>query len=167
MRREAWQRGPILGVNAALQPAAHALLHAREDLDRILPQIRPNEVWAATGEAASIGWHLLHLAGSTERLLSYAREEPLSPAQWAWLELEKSPRPEMDLEELMRHVYAAFEAAAAQIAATPGDRLGDVRGIGRAQIPVTLGGILFHVGEHAVRHVGQVITTVKLLRASR
>jgi uncharacterized damage-inducible protein DinB len=163
--REAWQRGPVAGVAAELQPAAHAVLHAREDLDAAVPGIPPEHVWAAPGGVASIGFHLVHLAGSTHRLLTYARGEALSQEQWEWLELEKAPQPQWTADVLMRHVHGALDAALAQIRTTDPTSLNEARFIGRARIEVTLRGLLFHAGEHAARHAGQVITTARLLQA--
>lgn len=165
MTREAWQRGPVEGVAAELQPAAHAVLHAREDLDAAVANIPPEHIWSAAGGVASIGFHLVHLAGSTHRLLTYARGEPLSQQQWEWLEVEKAPQPDWTVDVLIRHVHGALDAALAQIRATDPATLDDPRYIGRARIEVTLRGLLFHAGEHAARHAGQVITTAKLLRA--
>lgn len=165
MTREAWQRGPVAGVHAELQPAAHAVLHAREDLDAATHRIAAEHVWASPGNVASIGWHLLHLAGSTERLLTYARGEALSEAQWAWLEREKAPPTDVPLATLVGDLHAALDNALALIRATRSEQLDEPRCIGRARIEVTLRGLLFHTGEHATRHVGQVITTAKLLRA--
>jgi uncharacterized damage-inducible protein DinB len=162
--REAWQRGPIEGVPSELQPAAHAIRHAREDLDAAVPGIPPEHVWHAPGDVASIGYHLVHLAGSTHRLLTYARGEALSQQQWEWLELEKAPQPQWTIDVLMQHVHGALDAALAQIRATDPAALGEARYVGRARIEVTLRGLLFHAGEHAARHAGQVITTAKLLR---
>lgn len=164
MSREAWQRGPVADVLPALQPAAHAVLHAREDLDAATPGIAEEHVWASPGDVASIGWHLLHLAGSTQRLLTYARGEALSEAQWAWLEREKTPRADVPLATLVGDVHAALDNALALIRDTRAEQLDEPCHLGRARIEVTLRGLLFHTGEHATRHVGQVITTAKLLR---
>ena len=163
--REAWQRGQVAGVQPELQPSAHAILHAREDLDAAVPGIPPEHVWSAPGDIASIGFHLVHLAGSTHRLLTYARGEALSQEQWEWLELEKAPQPQWTAEVLMQHVHDALDAALAQIRATDAAALSEARFIGRARIEVTLRGLLFHAGEHAARHAGQVITTANVLRA--
>lgn len=165
-QREAWQRGPVPGISAQLQPAAHAILHAREDLARVIPAIEADLLWRTAGDAASIGWHLLHLAGSTRRLLTYARGEPLSDEQWEWLEKENHPRTDADIGELWTALEDAFEDALAQMRDTADNELDEVRGVGRAQIPATVRGLLFHAGEHAARHAGQIITTLKVLRAT-
>lgn len=164
MNREAWQRGPVPGISNELQPAAHALLHAREDIDRVVLGIRAEDLWSKPGASASLGYHLLHLAGSTHRLLSYARGEELTDEQRLWLEREKSPQPGMVLAELVHHVNQALDAALAQLRDTPASSLDDVRTIGRAQIRVTLRGLLFHIGEHAARHAGQIVTTAGFFR---
>ncbi|HEX5830091.1 MAG TPA: DinB family protein, partial [Gemmatimonadaceae bacterium] len=88
---EPWLRGPVPGVPDELQPAAHALLQAREDLPRAAAGLAPTELWMRPGGAASVGFHLRHLAGSLDRLFTYARGESLSPAQLAALAAEQSP----------------------------------------------------------------------------
>lgn len=164
--REAWQRGPVPGISAQIQPAAHAIMHAREDLARVMPSIDDALLWRSPGGAATIGWHLLHLTGSTGRLLSYARGESLSEAQWAWLEKEKDPPQSLTKADLWSALERTFDDALAQMRVTSDDELDTVRGVGRAQIPATVRGLLFHAGEHAARHAGQVITTIKVLRAA-
>ena len=165
-QREAWQRGPVPGISAQLQPAAHAILHAREDLARVIPAIEADLLWRVAGDAASIGWHLLHLTGSTRRLLTYARGEPLSDEQWEWLDKEKHSRTDADIGELWTALEGAFDDALAQMRDTADNELDEVRGVGRAQIPATVRGLLFHAGEHAARHAGQIITTLKVLGAT-
>ena len=41
------------------------------------------------------------------------------------------------------------------------------RGVGRKQLPTSIGGALIHVADHTQRHVGQVVTTAKVLKALR
>jgi hypothetical protein len=36
--------------------------------------------------------------------------------------------------------------------------------VGRARLPSTVFGLLFHVAEHTQRHAGQAITTAKIVR---
>src|SRR5690606_4956297 len=90
---EIWLRGPVPGVAPALQPVAHALLQAREDVGRLALPLTPEELWQMPGGAASIGFHLRHMAGSLDRLLTYARGEALTEAQRAALAVEKDVTP--------------------------------------------------------------------------
>jgi hypothetical protein len=162
---EPWLRGPVPGIPMLLQPAAHAFVMAREDVDRFVRGLTDAQVWARPGGVPPLGFHLAHLAGSTDRLLTYARGERLSEAQRATLERERTiadDRP--GLEVLLRAWHEAVDGALAQLAATPESALLLPRTVGRAQLPSTVLGLTFHAAEHASRHVGQVVTTSRLVR---
>ena len=75
---EVWLRGPLPGYTPVLIPVAQALLQAREDVERVAAPATTEELWRRPGDAATAGYHLQHLAGSLDRLLTYARGEPLS-----------------------------------------------------------------------------------------
>jgi hypothetical protein len=78
---EVWLRGPIPGFVPELMPVVHSLLQVREEIDATLSGLSAKQLWARPGGAASIGFHVKHLAGSLDRLLTYARGEGLNPAQ--------------------------------------------------------------------------------------
>src|SRR5687767_3828745 len=162
---EPWLRGPVDGVPPALQPAAHALIMAREDIDEAVTGLTADEVWATPGGAASIGFHVAHLIGSTDRLLTYARGETLSSEQKAALLRERGvseTRPQ--LQTLLAEWHAAVDAALDRLRATDERTLGDARGVGKAQLSSTVLGLIFHAAEHAARHTGQIVTTAKVVR---
>ena len=159
---EVWLRGPVAGVAAPLQPVAHSLLQVREELEG-LAGLGDRELWLRPGGAAAVGFHLLHLAGSTDRLLTYARGEELSAAQRGALADERDPRPE-PATALLARCTAVLEAALAQLRATDPATLAEPREVGRARLPSTVGGLLFHAAEHAQRHAGQAVTTAKIVR---
>jgi hypothetical protein len=161
---EVWQRGPIDGIPPVLQPAAHALIQAQEDITAIAPAV-PIEVLWARRNAATAGFHLLHLAGSLDRLFTYARGEALSDEQKATARGEAAPRPDLDGTALAGIVAAAVDAALSQLRATNPESVFEFRGVGRAQLPSNVLGLLFHAAEHSSRHAGQFITTVKMLTA--
>ncbi len=163
---EAWLRGPVAGIPDALQPAAHAFVAAGEDVMAPVTELTPAQLWLQPGGAASIGFHLMHLAGATDRLLTYARGSGLSDAQKAALAAERTPpEPRPSADELLRAWKDAVEAALRQLAGTPDADLRTARGVGRAQLPTTVHGLLFHAAEHATRHAGQIITTAKIVRS--
>jgi hypothetical protein len=163
---EAWLRGPVEGVPPLLMPVAHALLHAREDATRAVSDLTPQEIWASHG-AASIGFHVRHLAGALDRLLTYARGEPLTAEQRKAAATEGvAGDPPADAASLIAELDRAVERALNQVRATSPDTLLDARAVGRQQLPSTVIGLLFHAAEHAARHAGQAITTARLLRAS-
>jgi len=138
---------------------------AREDVTSALFGITAAELWLEPGGAASLGFHVAHLAGSTDRLFTYARGEALSSAQREALAREgtiTTDRP--PLEDLLRVWHDTVEAAITQLSSTPDDMLLQPRSVGRARLPSTVLGLLFHAAEHASRHTGQVVTTAKLIR---
>jgi len=163
---EVWLRGALPDVPPLLQPVAHGLLQCREEVDAVLRGLTPAQLWAQPGGAASIGYHARHAAGSLDRLLTYARGEGLSALQREALAGEGAP----DLAEgaaarLAGTFGAAVERALAQLRGTAERTLLEPRGVGRAQLPSTVIGLLFHAAEHAQRHVGQLVTTAKIVRA--
>lgn len=163
---EPWLRGPIDGIAPWLVPVAYAFIAAREDAAAAVSGLTDEALWATPGGAASIGFHLFHLAGATDRLMTYARGVALDDAQKATAKRERSiadERPSAD--ELLRLVHAAMDAALAQLAATPESTLADARPIGRAMLPATVMGAIVHAAEHAARHAGQIVTTAKIVRA--
>jgi uncharacterized damage-inducible protein DinB len=161
---EPWLRGPVAGIHPLLQPAAHAFIMSIEDCDSAVQGLPADRLWVEYAGAASIGFHLRHLAGSTDRLLTYARGETLSATQKAALAAERTPGP--GAEELLAGWRAGVERALAQLAATQESVLLEFRGVGRAQLPSNVLGLLFHAAEHASRHTGQVVTAAKIVKAS-
>lgn len=162
---EVWLRGPLPGYLPELMPLAHALLQAREDVARVTTDATVEELSVRPGGAASAGYHLQHLAGSLDRLFTYARGEPLSEAQRAALLQEGAPG--ADGAALVALVHQQIDRALEQLRHTPSERLGDAREVGRARLPSTVLGLLAHGAEHTARHTGQLITTLKIVRGSR
>jgi hypothetical protein len=161
---EVWLRGPLPAYTAVLMPVAHALLQAREDVERAAAHATAEELWRQPGQAAPAGYHLQHLAGSLDRLLTYARGEPLSEAQRSALAREGMPG--ASGSELVPAVLGQIDRALEQLRLTPAESLGEMREVGRARLPSTVLGLLFHAAEHTSRHVGQLITTLKAMRGS-
>lgn len=164
MSTEAWLRGPVDGIAPVLQPVAHALVQALEEVNLLAPGVPTAQLWVERG-AATAGFHLLHLAGALDRLFSYARGEQLSDAQKAALRAESVAHQELDGRALAATVSAGIERAFAQLRDTDPARVFDERRVGKAGLPSTTIGLLFHAAEHTTRHVGQFITTIKLVQA--
>jgi uncharacterized damage-inducible protein DinB len=144
-------------------PVVHSLLQIREELEAVVASLSLEQVWARAGGAASIGFHLKHLAGSLDRLLTYARGEVLTDAQLAFLGAEERLGSESPAQ-LLRMVLDQLDVALEQARATPVATLGESRRVGRAGLPSTVLGLLFHAAEHAQRHAGQIATTSKIVR---
>ena len=159
---EAWLRGPLPAVPPFLQPVAHALVQAREEVAAALAAFPDARLWDRPAGVASVGFHLQHLAGVLDRLLTYARGEALDDRQRAALDREGEPEASLTTDALVAAVEAHVEAALVQIRATDEATLLDVRGVGRAQIPSTVLGLLVHAAEHTTRHVGQLLVTARI-----
>jgi uncharacterized damage-inducible protein DinB len=163
---ECWLRGPVAGVDQMLMPAAHALLQTMEDVRAAAADLGVDDLWKKPGTAAPIGFHLKHLAASTDRLLTYARGERLTEAQRALLAAEQSPgTPPADAATLLAALRTAIDAAVNQLRGTSPSTFGEPRQVGRSAASTVLG-LLFHAAEHSQRHAGQVVTTAKILRAA-
>lgn len=163
---EPWLRGPLPGIPVLLQPVAHALVMAREDVETAVGGLPTAQIWTAPPGAAPLGFHVAHLSGSTDRLLTYARGAALDEAQKAALGRERTMAVERPpIESLLAEWQATVERALAQLAATPESALAEARTVGRAQLPSSVLGLLFHAAEHAARHTGQIVTTARVVRA--
>lgn len=160
---EIWLRGPIDGVPPLLQPVAHALLQAAEDATRILGSLSDDEIWARPGSSASIGFHALHLAGATDRLLTYARGEALTETQREAAAAEPHTVG-VPSGAIVERVQRALAQALAQLRATSPATLTEARQVGRARLPSTVIGLLGHAAEHASRHAGQMATLARVVR---
>ena len=132
----------------------------------MLAGMTPEQIWYQHANAASVGFHVLHAIGSLDRLFTYARGEALSAAQRGVLVQETQP----DTDQTAGDLLAAFDVAVAhaldQLRGTDETTLTAVRHVGRARLPSTVIGLLFHAAEHAQRHVGQALTTSRLMTRS-
>jgi len=161
---EVWLRGPIEGIQPLLQPAAHTLAQVGEDVLPIVENLAPARLWARPGAAASIGFHLAHLPGSLDRLLTYSRGESLTSEQLSALAAERTvdqDRPELSV--LLARFRTALEAAMTYLRAVPADSLLQPREVGRKRLPSTTLGLIFHAAEHSARHAGQIVTLSKVV----
>jgi uncharacterized damage-inducible protein DinB len=164
--REVWQRGAIEGVPALLQPVAHALLQAVEEAERHTSDFPPELLWDKPAGVASVGFHLLHIRGVIDRLFTYARGEVLTPEQLKELSAEKEVPPmKQEPSELVNRIRHEVEKSIDQLRVTPEPSLTESRLLGRKQIPTTVLGLLFHAAEHAQRHIGQLLVTVRVVQA--
>jgi len=162
---EVWQRGAVDGIPALLQPVAHALLQAREEVNELMHDFPDQLLWEKPAGMASPGFHLEHMRGVINRLFTYARAEALNEEQLRYLSSEGTPYID---DEITKKIVAAFnkqiDDAIEQLKQTDENSLTAPRGIGRAQIPTTVIGLLFHTAEHVMRHTGQLLVTVRVLK---
>jgi len=162
---ECWQRGPIDGVPAILQPIAHILLQVRESVDEIVEPLTESEWNARPAGVASAAFHVRHIAGVIERLFTYAQGNALSPEQLLAIQSEDQELRTADVASVLRALSAQIDAAVAELRTIDVTTLGNFRGVGRAQLPSTVIGCLVHAAEHAMRHVGQLSVTARIVRS--
>jgi len=164
---EAWLCGPIDGVPPLLMPAAHALVQAADDAGAAVAPLTTEQLWLRPGGAASVGFHLRHIAGVVNRLFTYARGEALTDRQMEYLRREGEPgTPPADGADLIANLRMGIDHAISQMRHTPAESLLERREVGRKKIPSNVIGLMFHAAEHAQRHTGQIIATAKIIQAS-
>jgi uncharacterized damage-inducible protein DinB len=156
---EPWMRGPIEGVHPLIAPALYGFQQAREDLARWTEGLTAEQLWAEPHGFGSVGFHLRHIAGSTDRLMLYLQGQPLTEAHLEALKREKEPG--ASLADLLAGMDAAFKRAEAVARSIDPATLTDAREIGRKRLPTTVLGLLTHIAEHTQRHVGQAISAAK------
>jgi hypothetical protein len=164
---EWWQRGPIDGIPAVLQPVAHILLQVRESVAEIVEPLTEQEWNARPAGVASAAFHVRHMAGVIDRLFTYARGNALSPEQLAALKSEGQHLQVADVPAVLTDLSTRIDAALAELRTVDITTLGDFRGVGRAQLPSTVIGCLVHGAEHAMRHVGQLSVTARIVRSGK
>jgi uncharacterized damage-inducible protein DinB len=162
---EPWLRGTLDEVPAVPRAVLHALELAREDLERWCDGLSDEELHARPGGIASVAFHLRHIARSIDRLLSYAEGKQLSAEQVAVMKAEMDPRGTRN--ELMAELMVAIAKSGKRIRAFSEQQMQEGRQVGKKQLPTSVGGLLVHVADHTQRHVGQAITTAKIVVAQR
>ncbi|WP_460925462.1 DinB family protein [Pontibacter brevis] len=165
--REVWLRGPLPDMPPLLQPVAHALLQAREEVEELMQSYPDDLLWERPAGVASVGFHLQHLAGVLDRLFTYAKGLALTQEQLNALSTEgKCPEAGCTARQLVKIFNQQVEKALQQLRHTNEETLLEPRGVGRAQIPSNVLGLLVHGAEHTMRHVGQLTVTARVMRHS-
>ena len=159
---EVWLRGPLENIPALLQPVAHALLQAQEEIQKMLNDFPDTLLWKRPAGAASVGFHLQHLSGVLDRLSSYALGKTLSEEQMTYLNQE-GKETEATLKELIGALEKSIQRFLQQLEKTDPSTLTEHRGVGRRALPSTVMGLLFHAAEHTMRHTGQLLVTARVL----
>ncbi len=161
---EPWMRGPIPGIEPLVMPVFFSFQMVREDLAKYTEGLTQEQLWMQQGSIASVGFHLRHIAGSIERLTAYLMNESLTADQLASMKEEAAPG--ATLSELLATVDATLAATEARLRTIDPATIHEPRFIGRKRLPTTVLGLLVHIAEHSQRHLGQTITTAKLVRNS-
>jgi len=163
IKPEVWLRGPISGIPTLVQPVAHALLQAKDEIHDMMEDFPDALLWERPGGAASAGFHLKHITGVLDRLFTYAAGQSLSPDQLEYLKAETLPSAQDTVTSLLIKLDAQITATLDALKAVDETTLTEPRGVGRQQLPSTVLGLLFHAAEHTMRHTGQLLVTVQVL----
>lgn len=161
---EAWLLGKVEGFPDAVMPVVHALVQAQQELSALQEDISPEECRLTPGGVASIGFHVAHIAGSLDRLFTYARGEQLGPDQLSYLRVEADGDLDLSRVRLFAAALDRIDVCLDTLREIPVDSLYDSREVGRNKLPSSVIGLLFHAAEHTTMHVGQIRTTLKVIR---
>jgi uncharacterized damage-inducible protein DinB len=161
---EPWLRGPMAGVSPLVAPILYSFQQAREDLAQHTEGLTTEQVWARPHGFGPVGFHLRHIAGSVERLMTYVQGRQLSEAQLAAIERQMEPGASRD--ELLAEIDASLRKAEEIVRRIDPATLAEPRSVGRKGLPTTVIGLLTHIAEHTTRHVGEAIVSAKWVRAA-
>ncbi|WP_207511518.1 DinB family protein [Longitalea luteola] len=163
MLPEVWLRGPLAGIPALVQPVAHALLQAQEEIHELMKDFPDALLWQRPAGVASPGFHLKHIAGVLDRLFTYAGGRALTAQQLQYLKAETETSADNTVAALLNTLDAQITASIEALKAIDESTLTEPRGVGRQQLPSTVLGLLFHAAEHTMRHTGQLVVTVRVV----
>ncbi len=160
---EWWQRGPIADVPSMLQPVAHILLQVVESVDGMVAPLTTAQWNARPANVASIAFHVRHITGVVDRLFAYARGDALTETQLTVMRAEGAAITTAEIPLAIAHLHARLHAAVDELRTINPATVGEWRGVGRALLPSTVIGCLVHAAEHAMRHVGQLSVTARIV----
>jgi uncharacterized damage-inducible protein DinB len=160
---EPWLRGTLTELPAVPRAVIHALELAREDIDKWCGELSDAELNSRVSGIPPVAFHLKHIGGSMDRLLTYAEGSQLTAEQVAAM------KSEIDSvktgAEIFADLRASFERGIQRIRTLAVGNLEEARAVGRKQLPTSVGGLLVHVADHTQRHTGQAVTTAKIVRS--
>ena len=162
---EPWLRGTLSEIPAVPRAVLHALELAKEDIDRWTIGLTDDELNQSPLGIPSIAFHVRHIVRSVDRLLTYAEGKALSTDQIALLRTELTEI--ANREELFGEFQDSLERSASRVCQLAELDFNASRQVGSRQLPTTLGGLFVHIADHTQRHVGQAITTAKIIVAHR
>ena len=162
---EFWLRGPVANIPGLLQPAAHALLQSKKELKEYTKDFPKELLWAKVGGRASVGFHMNHITGVLDRLLTYAAGNSLSEAQFNFLKNESVFNMDAEVDVLQEQFSNKVDEALSYFETLNEPTLKESRTVGRKKLPTTVLGLLFHAAEHSQRHIGQLLVTVSVLKS--
>jgi hypothetical protein len=163
--QEPWLRGTLTDLPLLQRALVHSLQMAQEDVAKWCGGLDETELHARPFELPSIAFQLRHIARSLDRFCCYAEGVPLTQEQLDTLasEMDGVGSSEAIFGELEQSLEKTRQRLGAIVRQLPDKPVA----IGRKRLPTTLVGLLIHAAEHTQRHVGQAITTAKVIVALR
>lgn len=160
---EPWLRGTLTEVDAVRRGVLHALELTREDVARWCNELTEEQLEARPFGLPSVGFQMRHMVRSLDRLLTYAEGQQLNEAQLVSMKSEMESQGRR--EELFAEFERGIESAMQRVRAIAPTTYEEARGVGRKVMPTSVGGLLVHCADHTQRHVGQLVTTAKVVTA--
>ncbi len=147
---EPWLRGILPGLDPVIGHLLRSSQQIREDLA------------GAINPSSPAGFHLKHLAGSTDRLCTYLEGRQLSGEQIDALARESEPGEHA--ATWMAVIGRALDRYDEIIRRLTPAQYGEIREVGRKRLQTTAIGLAIHIAEHGQRHTGQAITCQKSMK---
>jgi hypothetical protein len=161
---EPWLSGPLPGIDPVLAPLFYSFEQTRQELRLHSEGLTAEQLWRKPFGLTPAGFHIRHIGGAAERLSTYLRGDALTDEQLAYMKLEGEPGAARF--ELLGDLDAHLGRCEAVVRLIDPATLRDPRTVGRKKLPTTVIGLIVHISEHTLRHLGQAITTMKLVRAT-
>jgi uncharacterized damage-inducible protein DinB len=162
-KTEVWLTGPIDGVPPVLQPVAHALLQANDEIHTMLEDFPQSRLWEQPAGVASVAFHLQHIPGVLDRLFSYSSGSSITNTQLKYLSEEGLEDPSIKKEALLAKLSEKINQSIEYLKTVDPSTILHERAVGRKKLPSTVLGLIFHAAEHTMRHTGQLLVTVRFL----
>jgi hypothetical protein len=161
---EPWLSGPLPDIDPLTAPLFYSFEQTRQELRAHTEGLTTAEVWARPHGLTPAGFHIRHIGGAVDRLGAYLRGDQLNDAQIAAMKAE--PEPGEPPDELLKKMEEHLERCQQYVRTIDAATLREPREVGRKKLPTTVIGLIVHIAEHTQRHLGQAITTIKLVRAA-
>lgn len=159
---EPWLRGALGDVPRPVMPLFFTFAQVREDLQQHAASLATEQLWKPVGNNAPVAFHMRHIGGSIDRLLTYLEGGQLSEQQLASVQQEASGSG--SFSQLYEELDGKLRDAERRLKAVDVSDLYAARYVGRKRLESSVLGLLVHIAEHTQRHLGQAITTAKLVR---
>ena len=158
---EPWLTTAHGDLDAMRRAVLHAFDLGLEELEQWCGGLSDAEMNLRPHGLAPVAFHLRHIARSLDRLLTYAEGRALTEKQIEALNTELEPGAKWD--DVFAELRYALRVSSERVREMLPAQYEEVRAVGRERLSASLGGLLVHLADHTQRHVGQAITTAKVV----